>query len=80
MRAAGWNTSVVLWTPQHVADWSMALPDPQLRCPLPAPPASQERDAEDEGERRAGELRSAALAESAEDLEAVAWGKPSGTA
>jgi hypothetical protein len=70
MRDAGWNTGVVLWTPQHVADWSMALPSPELRCPLPPPPPppapSFDEQAEAEAEAEA-EVR-AAVAEGADDV------------
>jgi hypothetical protein len=75
MADAGWNTNVVLWTPQHLVDWSAALPAPELRCPLPAqapPPASADDEAASEGQS----MRAAAVAEAADDLDVLAMTRP----
>ena len=76
MRAAGWNTGVVLWTPQHVADWSMANPAPELQCPLPArPPALASETLPDERAASSEvELQRAAMYEGAEDVEVLGAG------
>jgi hypothetical protein len=74
MRDAGWNTGVVLWTPQHVADWSMALPSPELRCPLPPPPPPPPPrfDADEEAEAEAEAEVRAAVAQGADDVDVLA--------
>jgi len=73
MAEAGWNTSVVLWTPQYVVDWAPALPAPELRCPLPpvaSKSAAGDGDAQDEAAGQS--LRAAAVAEAADDLDVLA--------
>jgi hypothetical protein len=56
---------------QYVADWSMSVPFPELRCPLPQPPAARAATREELGADALAWPRTA-VAEGLEDLDVVA--------